>query len=593
MTLILICVLQHLFANTRLKQNSSVSDGELCSKTRAWNQSHCAPNDGWTAAPRCTRLNVSGMFFIVKAGCLPIVGGVKRIFAAIIAVVNYGIFILALLSTGDPIAARAEGLDWPTNRLLPAFAAPAAVLDCADLSEVNGAEVDLFASLEGIVNRAQPRLAGVSGGAEGKFTWLKLHQLDYRMIGVYDAVLKYRTNVTGLVVTDPEQPDTLNLATTIAGVKNELICSPRLLSVLTNAPYNLAVADDLRGRFADKYEVYGYLYSNYWSSCTHRLFAGMGTHLHGRLRDYLVATKCATVWLGPGIKRDAELLRMFVSDMTPVHGVYIGWWPGEGDGLEWIAHYGIPVMASDHFCNATVFSGVKHDIHVPPIPQPPPLENKVYVALILSDGDNVQYMQHAMKMDWDKPVRGSFPIGWTASPLSVEFDPMMLDYYWSSATTNDCLISGPSGAGYAHINSWDSANLDKFTKVTAPYLERSGMRIITIWDRVNHTVADSFAANCPSLLGLTDQSGTYSAVDDGLRTIRLTPTYTSTVREMLSWINDATAGWNGKAPLFIAAQSDVWNLGPTDLEKVVHGLDPAKYKLVRPDQLFMLANQAH
>jgi hypothetical protein len=488
---------------------------------------------------------------------------------------------------------HADGLDWPRTRLLPAFSKPAALLDCVDLSSADGAEVDLIASLEGLVNRSRPRLATVSRvNGEGEFTWLELHKLNYQAIGVYDAVLKYRTNARGLVVTDPDQPDTLNLATTMAGVNNELICDPALLPRLTNAPYNLHVTDDLRGRFADKYAVYGFLYSNYWSRCTHRIFAGMNTGSHGCLRDYLVATKCATVWLGPGKTRDAALLRRFVFDMTPAHGVYMGWWPGEGDGLEWIAQYGIPVLASDFFCNATVFSGVASEIAIPPIPTPPPLENKVYVAMILSDGDNVQYMQHTMKRYWDKPVRGAIPIGWTASPLAVDFDPAMLNYFWSTATTNDCLVSGPSGAGYAHINDWSEQNLSLFTKVSAPYLQRSGLRIITVWDKVNDLVARSFATHCPDLLGLTDESGTYSGVDSGLRTIKLTPAYTSTVGEMLAGITNAAAGWNGKSPLFIAAQSDVWHLGPADLVKVAQALDQSKYKLVRPDHLFMLTHQA-
>src|SRR5580658_8539302 len=159
--------------------------------------------------------------------------------------------------------------------------------------------------------------------------------------------------------------------------------------------------------------------------------------------------------------------------MTPVDGVYMGWWPGEGDGLEWIARYGIPVLASDYFCNGTVFSGVACPISIPEIPPLPRLENKVYVALILSDGDNIQYMQHVMKMDWENAARGKIPIGWTASPLAVDMDPMMLDHYWRTATTNDCLVSGPSGAGYTHINGWSRANLGAFTKVSAPYLQRS------------------------------------------------------------------------------------------------------------------------
>ncbi|HEY3857273.1 MAG TPA: hypothetical protein VGO67_23055 [Verrucomicrobiae bacterium] len=488
--------------------------------------------------------------------------------------------------------ACADEIHWPEKQLLPRFAAPAGMLECVDVSSLSGAEYDLLSSLEGIVNRKKPRMACATRGEEGKMTWLDLHKLPYRMVGGDEEMLKYQSMIRGLVVTDPDQPHTLNLATTIAGIKNELICDPSLLKKLTNAPFRFPIVDDLRGRFLDKYAVYGYLYTNFWPQCTHRIFAGMGPGLHGHLRDYLVAMRVATVWLGPGNERDAQLLRMFAGGMKPVHGVYMGWWPGEGDGLEFIARYGIPVLASDFLCNATIFSGTRRAIRVPKIPPPPPIENKVYVALILSDGDNVQYMQHAMKKYWDEPARGSIPIGWTASPLAVDIDPPMLDYYWTTATTNDCLVSGPSGAGYAHVNHWDSQNLAAFTRVSAPYLKQSGLRVITIWDRVNDNVARAFATNCSTLLGLTDQSGKYSKVNLGLQTIRLTPTYTSTVGEMIAGITNAAAGWNGNAPLFIAAQSDVWHLGPSGLAKVAEALDGSEYKLVRPDQLFLLAKQA-
>lgn len=503
------------------------------------------------------------------------------------------LLLFGAIEFGSLNLAAADGLSWPDKQLLPTFSTPAANLDCIDLGADSEGEADLFASLEGIVNRQRPQIICVSRHeGEGKFTWVDLHALHYSVVDGYQTILKYRANVTGLVVTDPAQPDTLNLATTMAGVNNELICNPALLPTLTNAPYNLPVVDDLRGRFSDKYQVYRYLYKNYWPRCTHRIFAGMSPGIHGCLRDYLVATKTATVWLGPGKKEDAKLLRLFASGMKPLHGIYMGWWPGEGDGLEFMAHYGIPVLASDFFCNGTVFSGVKHAVNIPEIPPPPPVENKVYVALILSDGDNVQYMQHGMKIAWGKSARGEIPIGWTASPLSVEMDPMMLDYYWSSATTNDCLVSGPSGAGYTHINNWSPANLAAYTKISAPYLQSAGMRVITIWDKVTPSVARSFATNCPNLLGLTDQSGKYSNVDLGLRTIGLTPTYTSTVHEMIQWITNAAAGWNGSKPLFIAAQSDVWNLGPSGLLKVARALDTNEYKLVRPDQLFLMANHA-
>jgi alpha-tubulin suppressor-like RCC1 family protein len=489
--------------------------------------------------------------------------------------------------------ARAAGLIWPAGQLLPAFSPPVPVLDCIDVSSASSAEIDLFASLEGLVNRTQPQIICVSSAnGEGAYTWLILHNQAYVITNGYSALLQFRTNVTGLVVTDPNLADTLNLATTMAGVNNELICNPSLLATLTNAPYSLPIVDDLRGRFADKYAVYGWLYTNYWPQCTHRVIAGLETNLDGNLRDYLVAVKSATVWLDPGTARDAALLGQFLGGMTAGNGVYIGWWPSEGNGLTWIASYGIPVLASDYYGNGSYFSAGPRTINVPPIPPPPPLQNKVYVALILSDGDNVQYMQHVMKMDWDGGARGSVPIGWTTSALAADLDPVMLNYYWSTATTNDCLISGPCGAGYAHLELWNSANLASLATTADAYLQRSGLRVITVWDRVTSGIARAYATNCPTLLGLTDQNGTYNAVDLGLRTIGLTPTYASTTNQMISAITNAAAGWNGTAPLFILAQAVVWSLGPADLANIARTFNTNEFQFVRPDHLFMLNNRA-
>ncbi len=485
------------------------------------------------------------------------------------------------------------GLNWPVNQLLPTFSTPVSNLDCIDISSASGAEVDLFASMEGIVNRTQPQIfCATSGDGEGEFTWLNLHNLSYTLVNGYNSILKYRTNFTGLVVTDPNQAHTLNLATTMAGVNNELICDPSLLATLTNAPYSLPIVDDLRGRFADKYQVYGYLYTNYWNLCTHRIIAGMETNLDGTLRDYLVAVKSATVWLDPGTAKDATFLNLFVSTMTPAAGVYVGWWPSEGNGLGWIASYGIPTLASDYFRNGSVFSGVVRPVNVPDVPPPPPLQNKVYVSLILSDGDNIQYMQHAMKIFWENNDRGSVPIGWTVSPLSANLDPAMLNYYWSTATTNDCLISGPSGASYAHVESWSAANMAALARVSDSYLQQTGLRVITIWDQVTTGVAQAFATNCPTLLGLTDQSGgNYTTVNLGLRTVGLTVSYSSSASDILNGITNAAASWNGTAPFFIAAQAVSWNLGATDLRNIASSLDTNKYVFVRPDHLFLLYNR--
>jgi hypothetical protein len=489
--------------------------------------------------------------------------------------------------------ASAKGLDWPADRLLPAFSTPAATIDCIDTTHASGAEVDLFASLEGIVNRMQPRIACAAKGDQ--LDWLKIHQLPHQSADGYKVVAKYRDEITGLVVTDPDQPDTLNLATTLAGLNNELICAPELLSTLTNAPYNFQIKDDLRGRFTGKFQVYEFLRTNCWPRCTHRVLAGLSGNVHGSLRDYLVAIQSPVVWFNPNSAEDAKALSPFVSGMKPVHSVYLGWWPDEGAGLEFVAKFGIPVLASDFFDNGSLFSGVVQPVTAPAIPPPPPLENKIYVAMIFSDGDNVQYMQHFMKRTWGNSARGSVPMGWTVSPLSVDLDPAMLNYYYQTATTNDCLVSGPSGAGYTRLNFWKTDFLPEYTKNSDAYLRRSGIRIITVWNKVTDPIADSFARNCPTLLAITGQEGGYYAkLHDGLPVMGYPDRagYADTVSQMKDGLASAAKKWNGSAPVFIALQANAWNIGPADFQNIAAGLDKNKFVVVRPDQLFMLLKQS-
>jgi hypothetical protein len=502
---------------------------------------------------------------------------------------------LACLALAVVDQSWASGLSWPANRYLPSFSTPASMIDCIDISSATGAQQDLFASLEGIVNRIQPRIACISSSfSEGEYTWLGVHNIVYNVVNGYSEVLKFEGSVTGLVVTDPSIPDTLNLATTIAGVKNELICNPSLLPTLTNAPYYLSIKDDLRGKFSDKYGVYQYLYTNYWPLCTHRVIAGMETNADANLRDYLVALQVATVWLDPGVPADAALLGQFVSQMTPVGGVYMGWWPSEDNGLSWIGQYGIPVIASDYFWNGSLYSGVAISIAVPPIPTPPPLKNKVYYSITLSDGDNVQYMQHWMKQNWGDPNRGKVPMGWTTQPIAADLDPGMLNYYWNSATTNDCLVAGPSGAGYNRINYWSPANITAYTEASAPYLQRAGITTATIWSYLSTYTADAFAANCPAMLGIYDfGDGSYATSNETMATIGFPGdgNYVSTTAGLITAITNAAAGWIGSAPMFVAVEGVGWDITPTDCQTIVNSLNTNEYIAVRPDQLFMFYRQ--
>src|SRR5690606_23693757 len=130
---------------------------------------------------------------------------------------------------------------------------------------------------------------------------------------------------------------------------------------------------------------------------------------------------------------------------------YLGWFSndvaGEWGGVDLAATQGVEVFAADFFTNGTVHSGVKADIssRIRPI-RPAKPENKVYVTMTVGEGDNIQYCQRHMRILWDNPDRGKAPTNWTISPVLADVAPALYRYYQQTATENDLLVCGPSGA---------------------------------------------------------------------------------------------------------------------------------------------------
>ena len=119
-----------------------------------------------------------------------LVGGVRK--TTINSARVFGLTHMAAIVLSSTLA-HGTGLDWPTNQLLPSFSTPAPVLDAIDISSSSGAEVDMFASLEGIVNRTQPQIVVDNN------EWLDLHHLSYTVLASgYSAIVKYRSYVAGL-----------------------------------------------------------------------------------------------------------------------------------------------------------------------------------------------------------------------------------------------------------------------------------------------------------------------------------------------------------------------------------------------------------
>ncbi|OQP60689.1 hypothetical protein A3860_32330 [Niastella vici] len=467
----------------------------------------------------------------------------------------------------------------------------------------SSAEMYLFASLKGIVNKTQPRIFSYEGDAfaEGPYTWLQSLGLSWNEpADKWSLISKYRNEISGLIVYDPAQIHTVNLATVLAKSRGALIASPLLLAKLTAAPYNLPVLLDLRNQFTSKLQVYQTLYNTYWPNIDHRLLIGLNPDAHkAALREYATALGAAVIWLDPNVTDESNLLNSFLSSM-PAGSNYMGWWPEEGPGVQRVSQYGITTIASDWCSNLTMHSGTSRRVAVKPMPAKPALQNKIYVAFILSDGDNLQYIEHLMRKLWNNPDRGSVPMGWTLSPAMLDAMPGALNFFHQTATDNDNLISGPSGYGYTYPNSWPNQNLlNQFVAKTEDYNQRAGFRVVTVWNTItggiNQNVGQSFASFAPSLLGLTAQNtgGGLTIYNNKLPGMALSCNYCNSEQAMKDHIATAASGWNGNEPRFIIIQAQPWtDIKPTNFKNVAQSLD-ANYIVVRPDHIFQLIREAN
>jgi hypothetical protein len=508
-----------------------------------------------------------------------------------------------------------QGLLWPAGQALPQFSQPAGVLDGLDMRalSLSSSEKAIYASLQGLVNKQKPRIILFDQVREGNYKWPDNLGLTVReSTDKWNLLRKYQNEISGIILYDRAKSNHyLNLATTIGGIKNALPVAISDWDSLKANGFNFQVLEDISNLpYTAPPDIYQYLYDNYWEQCTKRLLVSLNPRLSGYIRDIGIASGSALIWLDPRKAEEETVLRKFLADMKAGESILIGWWAEERSGIGIGTQYGISTIPADFYENTTVYAGMSNMIRIPPVPKKPKLENKVYLAIFLSDGDNVQYCQHAMSMLWDNENRGVVPINWTVSPGLVDMGPGLLNYYYATATRNDFFASGPSGLGYAliydaHNEIWnvtDPELMNAYTRLTQQYLEKSGLRIITIWDEINEEQMDIYTTQCRYLYGVTredwERSAPFRTVikQEKLAFIPNHPCYASKIEDIYVRWEKKIREFDGSKPMFLAAQGVSWEMGPENIVRLKEKLEellPGDIVICRGDHFFTLFNEAN
>jgi len=526
-----------------------------------------------------------------------------------------------------------SGISWSDDQVIPIFASPSASLDFIHRDDFNDADDrNTFAVLQGIVNKEKPRIVIFD-----MHHWLQDFNLFsragswYNKDTRYNLILKYKSKIKGIVLYDSKKNlHYRNLAATIANINDGFIpVTEDVRSELASKGIEFSgkeVIDITKLAYTETRDIYNYLYNEYWSKCSKRLIILQDPSNKDKmvpLKDLAVASKAAILHFSEmSYIEDRDLFEKFLKDMAAEDStsIVIGWAQSERTTVAACSKYGIGFVPGDFYHDASIYGGMDHTIKTPVIPARPDLENKMYIALFMTDGDNIQMAQRSLRQqfDEDRPYRGKIAINWTLPPLLADIGPQIMNYYYNNATSNDCFVSGPSGIGYvapyfSGPQSWmqrgnyliNPKQADKYTKLTETYLQRTGLRVITIWEGASNMVRSSYEQNCRSLYGLTvhdwenkDYPETSSGtVNNRLRFERTVTPYAGDTDYLYPKVDEKIKAWDGSKPQFFAYEVDnnKVKINTEELYKMAAALKNANrdknIEFVRADHYFSYYNE--
>jgi hypothetical protein len=309
-----------------------------------------------------------------------------------------------------------------------------------DPQGLKGPENALLASIQGVLNRTSA------------VVWVKGPGMNARILedlrdegwvlrevrGPWSLLREHRAAFAGLVI-GQVGTESLNRATTLAGLTNALVADPSLVEQLVAEGW--PVLADARSRST----------ADVWAETRAQLARGVMIHqdpsktLH--LRDLAMSLGAWTVYEESAAERTRQ-----VQALGPHTRVY-GWGRDELEFVREVSQGGGAVIPADWSLNLSALRHLPATRPVPSRPAKPRVRSsgERVVAFVVSDGDNLQWVGGRFVDDpgfWASPLRGRFAVTWEMPPEAWVMAPRILGKILGMASPNDDFIAGPSGYGY-------------------------------------------------------------------------------------------------------------------------------------------------
>jgi len=503
---------------------------------------------------------------------------------------------------------------------VPKSPVPARHVFAVSLNGMNPDERIALTCLQGLLAREQPRIWLLRN--EEDRGWLDRHKEkgfieDYEIVADWSSLFqRFASSCKGAVVPDDKFYRGDLIAVNVAACEDAIVAPPELAKRL-----GLEVKLDLRGRFTSYADALRWVWTTYRPKLNRQLCEfRLPEWLAICAFDYSYEFSAPMFWIAgkkdaekPGADPDAEkkVVSEILAAMKP-DGVCVGFPAGhegigigEPQGVELLSRHGHSLVCNNLAVNCSFLSGVRverfEQPRQPPAPELQP--DKIYIALVLSDGDNQILWPRFFKRYFEHPAFGTFPLAFGMGPAAREMQPGIAGWYFEHATPTTEFISDVSGAGYMHPDHFaeERSNRDQvwadFLGWTARLMRSSGMKTIRTVGGSDENVS-RYAAALPFCHSMFADMGRYSGHSGIANLTYPLPGGMPVFRSVTSWrygkegfLREVREQVGTTRPAFVNGFVHCWTFTMDDLAAIYAQRDPDMV-FVTPTQLSALYQTA-
>jgi hypothetical protein len=423
-------------------------------------------------------------------------------------------------------------------------------------------EAMAVACLQGIINRTAPDLYVLARTNSRPQFWLDLLSKDGRWlqgrarktIPDLNALAKLAgKRVKGAIIWDPSVPASLNVGTTMAGVRDAIVLSPELADRYL-AKWRLPVLNDFRGQFTGaetgsrKNDAYRWAIREFLATglcSSHRLCLfedSFSTRARGDIgyvdtRDWAVSNRAFVFDLSPWgdeppgdepgqrLGLDLESYNMILAEtlhqaagkhMTeltgffafekyselPTHRSIHKDVPTEWESVWLMSPYNCyqNTISSDCFNQSFHSQAPRHPLKQVHPRELPALEKKSYICILMADYDSATPLYDTLPSLWRDAERGTIPLAWGINPSLLETYPDLIAYFYETASPADTFTSDASAAGYMNPNRIRKESLPLFVRHNQQFFREADMTIAPMvldQNQPSRDVKDAFQQFAP------------------------------------------------------------------------------------------------